>query len=79
MDKVIVNDALRTHLPNLDQQFTFYDESGRALGHFIPEGVYRELLMARTEPKISDEELARRLQEPRGRSLAEIWKSLGRE
>jgi hypothetical protein len=79
MDKIIVNDTLRTHLPTLDRQVEFCDESGRTLGHFLPEKVYKDLLEAWAGARISPEELERRRQEPRGRTLDEIWKSLGQQ
>ena len=79
MNKVTVGEALRTQLPSLDGRIEFCDESGKTLGHFLPEDVYKELLRAWAGASISEEEIERRRREPRGRTLAEIWKSLGQE
>ncbi|HWE35005.1 MAG TPA: hypothetical protein VG406_00420, partial [Isosphaeraceae bacterium] len=54
------------------------DESGRTLGHFLPEEDYRRLLLASAEAHLTDEALERARCEPGGRTLAEIWGRLGR-
>ena len=53
------------------------DEAGRTLGRFLPERTYSKLLYD-LEPQISEEEIQRRLAEPGGSSLEEIWRRLGR-
>jgi hypothetical protein len=53
------------------------DESGATVGRFLPEEAYRRLIYDWMKSQISDEELDRRLNQPAGRSLAEIWKELG--
>lgn len=77
MSRVILDHQLRSKLNGVDEQVEFCDESGNIVGRFVPEALYRELLVAWSKSRLSDEELARRRQEPRGRPLAEIWKSLG--
>jgi hypothetical protein len=77
MSRVILNPQLRSQLNGLTEQVEFCDESGNTVGHFIPEPLYRELLVAWSKANLSEAELARRRSEPRGRTLAEIWKSLG--
>jgi hypothetical protein len=77
MSRVIIDPQLRSELPDLADQVEFCDESGNTLGRFVPEALYREMLVAWSKVHLSDEELAQRRQEPRGRTLAEIWKSLG--
>jgi hypothetical protein len=77
MDRLILNSQLRFELPTLTEQIEFCDEAGNTVGHFVPESLYRELLVAWSRAHLTDEELARRRQEPRGRTLAEIWKTLG--
>jgi hypothetical protein len=78
MTKVIVGESLRAQLPSLAERIEFCDEAGKTLGRFLPEDVYRELVRA-CAGHISEEEIERRRREPRGRTLAEIWKSLGQE
>jgi hypothetical protein len=77
MNKVIVDAAMRERLSDLDEHLELCDEKGATLGHFLPDGVYKELVRHWAAANISEEELERRRREPRGRTLAEIWKSLG--
>jgi hypothetical protein len=78
MQKVILDEALRSKLNGLNEHLELCDESGKRLGHFLPEELFREWLIALSEAEIcSDEELDRRMQEPGGRSLKEIWERLG--
>jgi hypothetical protein len=62
----------------LSDQFDLYDENRRKLGHFLPTDAYRELLDTYVRACFTEEELRRAEIETGGRSLAEIWKSLGR-
>ena len=77
MQKLVVDPATQAKLNNLDVPLEFHDPSGKILGHFLPEDVYKELVLAWAEANITEEELERRRREPRGRKLAEIWKSPG--
>jgi hypothetical protein len=78
MTKVIVDDTLRSKLDGLDTEVELCDEAGRTLGHFVPADFYKALLYAWLNAQVTDEELERASQEPGGRPLADIWKSLGR-
>jgi hypothetical protein len=77
MQKVILNEDLRSKLNGLNEHLELCDETGKRLGHFLPEHVFLEWLVAVSKARISDEELDRRMQEPGGRSLKEIWERLG--
>ena len=77
MNSVIIDSQLQSKLNGLADPVEFCDQSGKTVGHFVPESLYRELLVAWSKAHLSDEELSRRRQEPRGRTLDEIWKSLG--
>jgi hypothetical protein len=79
MTTLILDEALRAKLNRLEEQVDLRDESGRVVGHFLPEATYRKLLYAAVEAAcpLSAEELERRRQETGGRTLAEIWKNLG--
>jgi hypothetical protein len=79
MQKLVVDDDLRSKLNDLQGELEFCDASGRTLGHFVPTDLYREMLVAWSEGHISEEELNRRMNEPGGRSLHEIWQRLGRK
>jgi hypothetical protein len=72
MSRVILDSQLRSKLNGLTEQVEFCDESGKIVGRFVPESLYRELLVPWSKAHLADEELAHRRQEPRGRTLAEI-------
>ena len=79
MSRVTLDAQLRSKLNGLNDQVEICDESGKTLGRFLPESLYRELLVAWSKADLPDEELQRRRQEPRGHTLAEILERLGRQ
>ncbi len=78
MTKMIVEESLRTKLSKVEEEVEFCDESGNLLGIFYPFGKGNFSPPPGFESPISDEELERRRKETGGRTLAEIWKRLGR-
>lgn len=78
MSKVIIDAYIRSKLQGMNGEVELCDENGQTLGHFVPMDFYKQLLSAWINAQVSDEELERASQEPGGRSLAEIWRSLGR-
>jgi hypothetical protein len=74
MTTVTVDAVTRSKLRGLAEVMLFADESGRVLGHFMPVSE-----AGRREPRISDEEALRRLDEGGGRSLAEILADLEKQ
>jgi len=78
MARVIIDESLRTKLNGLSAEVEFCDESGRTLGRFLPEELFMKMLYAWLNSQVTDEELDEADREPGGRTLAEIWKSLGR-
>jgi hypothetical protein len=79
MTKIVVDEPLRSKLHDLKDPAELCDESGQTVGHFLPPQLYHSLLYkALEEPGLTPEEIERRLAKPGGRSLAEIWKRLGR-
>ena len=48
------------------------DSTGRLVGHFLSDELYRRLLYDWANAQVSDEELDRRRQSPGGRKLSEI-------
>lgn len=77
MRKLIVDQQLRSKLNGLAERVELCDESGKPLGQVLPHDLYQELVRTWVEAHVTPEELERRRQEPRGRTLAEIWKDLG--
>jgi hypothetical protein len=76
MQKVILDQELRSRLNGLTENIELCDESGKTIAHVVVPEVYRELMHAWVDTHITPEEIERRRQEPRGRTLAEIWKDL---
>ena len=77
MSQVTLDNDLRAKLNGLNQHIEVRDEEGNVVGHFLPRALFRELLLAWADVHFPIEEMERRRQDPGGRSLAEIWKSLG--
>ena len=79
MRQVTLDPSLRSQLNGLSEELEILDEKGQTLGHFLPAALYKKMLYAAVEAScpFSKEELERRAKETGGRSLAEIWKSLG--
>ncbi len=67
MSQMVIDTQLSEKLRALAAPVEFVDESGRVLGRYVPVSA---------GPRISEEELARRRQEPGGRTLAEIMADL---
>ena len=49
-----------------------------SVGHFVPHEKFLQLIYAWEKSSMSIDELKRRAAKPGGKSLAEIWKKLGR-
>jgi hypothetical protein len=79
MSRVMLDQQLRSKLNGLNDQVEICDEAGKTVGRFLPESLYRELLLAWSKADLPDLELQRRRQEPRGRTLAQIWEKLGQQ
>lgn len=77
MSKLTVDDELRSKLNGLTETIELCDVQGQTLGHVLPPGLYKVLVHAWLDSQITPEEIERRRGEPKGRSLAEIWKDLG--
>jgi len=75
MNRLTIDEAGGSQLVQLDEA-ELCDQSGRKVGHFLSEELYRRLLYDWANARISDEELERRRRQPGGRTLAEIWRRL---
>jgi hypothetical protein len=80
MTKVVVDESLRAKLNGLTEDIEMCDPAGHTLGHFVPQDLYKQMLYAWVESQCpyTKEELEEAAREEGGRTLAEIWKSLGR-
>jgi len=79
MSKITLDEWLKAKLNGMNEHLEICDETGQTLGHFLPHDVYERLIYDWVNAQVSDEELEQARQEPGGRSLDEIWKSLGRK
>ena len=61
MTKVVLNDTLRSLLPDLSGPLEFCDEKGQVVGRFLSEVPFH---IGREPPPLSKEEIDRRLAEP---------------
>jgi hypothetical protein len=77
MDRITLDDNLRTKLNGLSSPVAVCDESGQVIGHFLSDDYYKKLMYAWLKSQHTDEELEKDLEQTGGRPLAEIWKSLG--
>jgi hypothetical protein len=68
MRKVVLDEILRAKLNGLEEQVELCDETGRTVGHILPEDVYQELVYAWADTPITSEELERRQRESRAGS-----------
>ena len=78
MSRLILSDAFSHQLGHLSSPVELCDQSGKALGHFVPSGLSWDDVLARDGCPYSAEDLARMQRESGGRTLAEVWRSLGR-
>lgn len=81
MSQIVVKGEMSDTLAAISGEADLVDESGRLLGHFIrvaPDTDPQKIDWPRADfPAISEEEIQRRRKQSCGRTLAEIWKSLG--
>jgi hypothetical protein len=73
MNRITVEGPIKAQLDGLALPVEVVDETGRWLGHFVPAAA----MVAADECPDSPHELERMHAEKGGRTLPEIWKSLG--
>ena len=71
MSKIVIDEALQSKLNGCAQQIEFCDDSGRTVGHFVPEDLYRKMLYAYAESQCpySEEEIRQSREEGGGRAV----------
>jgi hypothetical protein len=75
MNRIVLEESILEKLRDLDE-VELCDRSGKRIGHFVSDDLFRRLLYDWANAQVSDEELDRRRQQPGGRTLAEIWARL---
>jgi hypothetical protein len=77
MKRVILSSDVRSQLADLTTPLELCDESGGVLGYFLTCESYNDLLVSFARAVVSDEEVERRMREPGGCSLQDLWQRLG--
>ncbi|MBI1902735.1 MAG: hypothetical protein HYS13_16670 [Planctomycetia bacterium] len=77
MTRVTIDDSLCAKLDGVSGPVELCDNSGRVVGKFLPSGE-PATLWPQDECPYTEEELEAMRKTKGGRTLAEIWKSLGR-
>ena len=73
MTQILIKGELSDTLSGLTDRSELLNESGEVLGIFMPTKRHKLPIFL----DITEEEIQRRRQQKGGRTLAEIWKSLG--
>lgn len=76
MQKVVLDHSTRDTLAAVDTA-DLCDEEGRILGRYLSNEAFRKFVYDMAKTQLSAAEIERRLDEPGGRSLEEIWQRLG--
>ncbi len=77
MNKVVVDEILRSKLDNFRSRLEFCDETGHVLGYLTPAA--DSAMYQGVESPTSPEELQRRSQEGGGRPLADVLDDLEKQ
>lgn len=73
MNRITVDNSLRSELDRLDEPAEIVDQTGRRLGHFVPTAA----TIASDNCPYSPEDLKQMRSEEGGRTLPDILRSLG--
>ena len=76
MTRIMISDAFANQVSGLTSTVEVCDASGQVLGIFTPRAAEDISACHDVVSPLSEAEVKRRLAEPGGRSLAEIWKTL---
>lgn len=79
MSQLIVDAAMQERLMGSNTRVTICNEAGEVLGHFTPAAAAEKAICFEPEDRCpyTPEELARMRRQRGGKTLSEIWRSLG--
>ena len=77
MKNIVLDDALRSKLGDLNERVQLCDEAGNVVGLLLPTEVYHRMIIDLANSLVSDEELDRAFAEPGGKPLQQIKQELG--
>jgi hypothetical protein len=72
MTRITVNEVLLGQLGTGNDEAEICDATGRRVGYFLPDAVYRQLVCRWANAQVTDEELDRCRQETEGFTTAEV-------
>lgn len=78
MSQVIVDDTMGARFDSCKTPVDICDRTGRVLGKFVPAQPLETISAPADRRPYTEEQLEAMRRETGGRSLSEIWKSLGR-
>ena len=58
MNTIQIDDALRAKLNGMTENVVVYDETGKTVGYFVPDALFKKLVYAWMDSQVTDEELA---------------------
>jgi hypothetical protein len=76
MTRITVNEGLLDQLGSGTCEAELYDATGRRVGYFLPDAVYRELVCRWANAQVTDEELDRCRAETESYTTAEVLERL---
>jgi hypothetical protein len=76
MNRIVVDQTLRTRLQNMDARLELCDEAGMVLGYFVPASERQRLLYEWARGQFNDDDLAKARAQSGGFSLTEILAEL---
>jgi hypothetical protein len=76
MNKILIDESLRSKLNDLNSQLEFCDEAGRTLGYFVPMPESDRSLYEWARQQFTDEEIERARQEPGRLTIDEVREGL---
>lgn len=76
MTRITVNETLLNQLGSRCEEAELCDATGRRVGYFLPDIVYRQLVCRWANTQVTDEELERCRQETESFTTAEVLERL---
>ncbi len=77
MKNIVLDEALRAKIGDLNEEIQLCDETGKVVGRLFPMDLYEQRVINLANQLASDEELERRFAEPGGKTLEQIKQELG--
>ena len=76
MTRITVDNTMMGQLGSANKEAELFDPSGRRLGYFLPDEVYRQLVCRWANAEVTDEELERCRRESESYTTSEVLERL---